>query len=382
MKFIRENMQKKLTPCIFILTFLMLAACSKTVLSLTPTANLTPTLTALPTIVNTPPQRQVPTVTNSHVVTTPTTAFEGISLPDISDSVYLDDRSTPAALMLSYFNAINRREYLRAYSYYIHDETLGTLDEFSSGYRNTQKVRVVVGDISSEGAAGSIYYTIPMVLNATTTSGVQQKFSACYIVRLPQPGNYGAPPITPMHLERGTAKSIPLTTSDVDALASACPSLDFPTGVNVSPASMENLADLSSTNYIDNRSDPEAVIRSLLNALNSQQYVRAYSYWQDPSFTYDSFSESYANTVSVSAVFGAVTSDAGAGQIYYTLPAVLESMLTDGTKQTFSVCYTLHLSQPTFQGTVPFQPLGIQSAISKQVENGADPTTLLSTACP
>jgi len=129
---------------------------------------------------------------------------------------------------------------------------------------------------------------------------------------------------------------------------------------------MENLTDLSNASYIDNRSDPESVIRSLLNAVNRQEYVRAYSYWQDPTFTYDSFATGYAKTASVSATFGTATPDPGAGQIYYTLPVVLESTLTDGTRQTFSVCYTLHLSQPGFQGTLPFQPLGIKSAISNR----------------
>ena len=371
-------MRRKLTLSLLIVSLLILTACSKTPAP-TPTANPTAKLPALPTIESTPTSIQQSTQTIPTATSTP--AGGATSLPDISDQVYLDDRSTPAALMLSYFNAINRHEYLRAYSYYANYASLGTLDQFSSGYSDTQAVSVVIGEISSDGAAGSIYFTVPMVLNATTTTGSQQKFSACYVLRLPQPGNYGAPPITPMHLDRGTAQSVPSTTSDADALASACPSPEFPTGGNPAPASMENLTDLSNASYIDNRSDPESVIRSLLNAVNRQEYVRAYSYWQDPTFTYDSFATGYAKTASVSATFGTATPDAGAGQIYYTLPVVLESTLTDGTRQTFSVCYTLHLSQPGFQGTLPFQPLGIKSAISKQVDAGSDPATLLTTAC-
>ena len=382
-------MRKKLIFSFFVIVMLILTSCgtsptqlpiaSPTVNTPTlPTHTSTPSQTEAPTVTITPSQTELPTATITNIP--PTSTASRPSLPDISNQIYLDDRSTPAALMLSYFNAVNRHEYLRAYSYYVgNTASLGTLEQFSSGYQDTQSVSVVLGNISSSGAAGSIYFTVPMVLNAITTGGAQQKYSACYILRWPQPAIYGAPPITPMHLDHGTAQSIPLTTSDADALASACTP---PADLNLEPPSMEDLTDLSSANYIDNRSDPEAVIRSLLNAINSQEYVRAYSYWQEPSFSYDSFAAGYADTASVSAIFGTARSDVGAGQLYYTLPVVLESTLTNGTKQTFSACYTLHISQPTVQGTPPFQPLGIRSATAKQVENGSDPAKLLSTACP
>jgi len=331
-----------------------------------------PTGTAAPSI-------PAPTVT---AVPSATTAPVSPGLPDISALIYLDDRSTPAALMLSYFNAINKRSYLQAYSYYTHYAALGTLDEFSNGYSETKSVSVVFGNISSEGAAGSIYYTVPMVLNATTTANIQQKFAACYVLRLPQPGNYGAPPITPLHIERGTAQSIPLTTLDSAALSFACPSPDFPTGPNGSPAAVETLTDLSPANYIDNRSDAVALMSSYLNSINRQEYVRAFSYWQTPVSTYDAFATGYATTASITAQFGTVTPDAGAGQVYYSLPVALKSTMTDGSLKTYVGCYVMHLAQPGFQGTVPFQPLGITNATVNLVDNSVDVTSLLATACP
>jgi len=120
------------------------------------------------------------------------------------------------------------------------------------------------------------------------------------------------------------------------------------------------LDDLSSANYIDNRSDPVTVIKSLLNAINSQQYVRAYSYFQETPSTYAVFAAQYANTASVDAQFGTFTPDAGAGQIYYTVPAVVKTTLNDGTLQTASVCYTLHLSQPGIQGDAALPTAGDQ----------------------
>ncbi len=229
------------------------------------------TATTPPTAV--PPTAVPPTATQ--LVATATSAPSGSGLPDISSSVYLDDRSTPAALMLSYFNAVNRREYLRAYSYYEDPTTLGTLAHFSDGYSSTQSVSAVVGNISNGAAAGSVYYTVPMVLNATTTANAQQRFAACYVLRLGQPANYGAPPITPMSIQKGTAKSVSQGTSDADALASACPEPDFPTNPNPVPPAVEQIGDLSPANYIDNRTDAVTLMSSFLNALNSKEYVRA-----------------------------------------------------------------------------------------------------------
>ncbi len=378
-------MFKKLSVTLVFGLLLGLSACAAQ-----PTLAPIATQTALPEIASATPTQAPIIITPTLGPTTAASATPAVEpgagsaasgLPDISAATYLDDRSTPAALMLSFFNAINKHEYLRAYSYYAGAANLGTLDQFTAGYETTQSVAVVIGEISGEGAAGSLYYTVPMILNVTNTVNVQLKYAACYVLRLPQPGNYGEPPITPMHIERGTAKEAAAGASDADALASACPEPDYPTGPGAQPAQLESLTDLSSANYIDNRSDPVAVLSSLFNAINRKEYVRAYSYWQTPPKDYAAFADGYAKTESVTLQFGTVTPDAGAGQIYYTLPVALQATLTDGARQTFVGCYTLHLSQPGIQGTLPFAPLGIKSATVKQVDNSADLTSLLATAC-
>lgn len=377
-------MLKKLSVILMFGLILGLSACAAQ-----PTLAPIATQTALPEAVSpTPTQAPIivtPTPSSASAPSTPTVeagAGAGAAgLPDISAASYLDDRSTPAALLLSFFNAINKHEYLRAYSYYADGADLGTLDQFTAGYETTQTVDVVIGEIFGEGAAGSLYYTLPMILNVTNTANVQLKYAACYVVRLPQPGNYAEPPITPMHIERGTAKEVAAGATDAEALASACPEPDFPTGPGAQPAQLESLADLSSANYIDNRSDPVAVLSSLFNAVNRKEYVRAYSYWQTPPKDFSAFADGYANTDTVTLQFGTVTPDAGAGQIYYALPVALQATSTDGTRQTFVGCYTLHLSQPGIQATPPFAPLGIKSATVKQVDNGADLAALLATAC-
>jgi hypothetical protein len=293
----------------------------------------------------------------------------------------MDDRSTPAALMLSYYNAVNRQEYLRAYSYWENPaDSQGTLDQFSNGYKGTKSVSIIPGKVSTEGAAGTIYFTLPVVINSVTTNSVNQKYAACYIIKLPQPGNYGVPPITPMEIYKGIAKAVDLSTGDEAAFASACTGTDFQTAPNPADPVVENLTDISSQNYIDNRSGAVEVLKSYFNAFNRGEIVRAYSYWSN-AVDFNSFSSNYSNWNQVSAVFGTATSDPGAGQIYYTVPAVLKVQSVGGTLTTYKACFTLHLSQPGFQATPPFQPLQIREMKAVVVDNNTDANAILPQAC-
>ena len=371
----------------FLVLGLMIAACQ-------PATAVAPTETAIIEVVtatNTP-MTELPTVTSIPLATAtpeviatataaPSQSSTVIPLPDISSANYLDDRSTPAALILSYVNAINRHEYLRAYAYWsTPDSSLGTLDAFTNSYNSVDSEAITIGPIGSSGAAGSVYYSFPVVIVDSLTGGGSSKYSGCYVLRLPQPANYGEPPIQPMNIYRGSKNPISSSTNDADTLKYACSDADSLPGDTVSP-SVETISDLSANNYIDNRSGAVEVVSSLLNALNKKEYVRAYSYWDSPSFTYDSYAAGFADTASVTAIFSTVTSDAGAGQYYYQIP-VGEKVLTASNKQqTFVGCYTLHLSNPGMQGTLPFQPLAIKTGKFKQVDNSADVASMLTTAC-
>jgi hypothetical protein len=173
---------------------------------------------------------------------------------------------------------------------------------------------------------------------------------------------------------------VAINTSDADALAQACTGPDYGVGPNSSDAAVESLADISNSNYIDNRSGALELVSSYFNAFNSKQTVRAYSYWETPS-AYATFAANYADWDSILAQFGTVTGDAGAGQYYYTLPVAIKVHLTGGALKTFVGCYTLHLSSPGIQGVPPFRPLSIKEEKLSLVDNSADVTPLLATAC-
>jgi hypothetical protein len=337
-------------------------------------ADTATTAPAAPTHTSPPPTEQAAADTKTPNAPVP---VSGSGLP----SNYLDDRSTATGLIQSYFNAINMRQYLRAYSYWEKNSKVGPYNAFQQGYQDTDSVKVTLGTISGDAGAGQRYFTVPAVLVAETTNGKTQTFAACYTLHLASPDIQGVPPFNPLAIATGVAKAASNGSKAKDLLVHACDGV--PQGAPITPAPLTNTNDITKGNYLDDRSNAVDVLSSLFNAVNRKEYVRAYSYWETNSKVgpFDKFQQGYANTASVQLTTGKVTSGNGAGQIYYTVPAVLKAKTSGGSTQTFTACYILHLSRPEIQGTPPFQPLAIQSATAKQVNNGSDTDDLLRKAC-
>jgi hypothetical protein len=132
------------------------------------------------------------------------TAFAALlllaSVPALAaEPAYLDDRSTAASLVKSYYNAVNRHEYARAYTYFGPNGGPKPYDEFARGYADTRYVAVLTGAAQSDGAAGSIYFTLPVAIDALTDGGRHRQFVGCYVTRLIEPGNQD-PPVVPMYI--------------------------------------------------------------------------------------------------------------------------------------------------------------------------------------
>lgn len=112
---------------------------------------------------------------------------------------YLDDRSDPASLIRSYYNAIARQEYARAYSYLSQPPDYQT---FSAGYADTASVELVTGNVTSEGAAGSVYATVPVALRAMSADGTAKLYAGCYVTRQVQAAIQD-PPFQPIQIDSG-----------------------------------------------------------------------------------------------------------------------------------------------------------------------------------
>lgn len=127
--------------------------------------------------------------------------------PEVADDdTYRDDRSTPEALIASLYNAIDRHEYLRAWSYFSDESGRPDFPTFEKGYETTGGVRLKLGEPQSDGAAGSVYTSVPTVIEATGTDGAVRVFSGCYVTRLVQPANQATPPFVPLQITKATLR--------------------------------------------------------------------------------------------------------------------------------------------------------------------------------
>lgn len=141
-----------------------------------------------------------------------------LSSQALGQDQYVDDRSDPVSLIRSLYNAINNREYARAWSYFSAPPA-DSLEAYAAGYSDTSGVELRTGVPSEEGAAGSIYYRLPVAIEAHGTDGGARVFSGCYELRMANPGT-PTDEFTPLQIEGGTftASDKPLN----EALPASC----------------------------------------------------------------------------------------------------------------------------------------------------------------
>ncbi|MBD0416608.1 DUF1176 domain-containing protein [Oryzicola mucosus] len=132
---------------------------------------------------------------------------------------YYDNRSDAASLIKSLYNAIDRKEYARAWDYYGEEKPAKDFQTFQDGYAKTESVDVLTGAVSSEGAAGSIYYNVPVAIRANDSDGSDKVFAGCYVVRQVN-GSIQEPPFQPMLIDKGTLKAADGNLAD--ALPAQC----------------------------------------------------------------------------------------------------------------------------------------------------------------
>ena len=121
-----------------------------------------------------------------------------------ADPRYLDDRSSPEALIRSLYNAINRHEYARAWDYF---ETQPAKDfaTYVKGFEGTASVKLVTGIETGDGAAGSIFFNMPVAIAARNSDGQEKFFSGCYTVRQSNVP-VEEPPFSPLRIFKASLK--------------------------------------------------------------------------------------------------------------------------------------------------------------------------------
>lgn len=102
--------------------------------------------------------------------------------PSEPDDGPRDDRNDPVATLASYFNAINAKDYRRAYRFW--ETPPSSFEQFERGFADTDRVRLLVEPPArTEGAAGSTYAALPTIIITTTRSRSERVFAGCYVLR-------------------------------------------------------------------------------------------------------------------------------------------------------------------------------------------------------
>ena len=137
------------------------------------------------------------------------------------DTGYLDDRSSAEQLIRSYYDAINRRQSIRAYAYWEPSTTLPTYDTFAKGFADTTSAQVELSTVGGSPGAGQLYWSVPAAVFSTTSAGAQN-FVGCYTVHLARPEIQTAPPFKGMLISAGQVSAVASAAAARSGLASVC----------------------------------------------------------------------------------------------------------------------------------------------------------------
>jgi hypothetical protein len=95
--------------------------------------------------------------------------------------------SDAVVVLHRYFEAIGARDYRQAYELWSGkgEASKQTFEQFRDGFAETASVSVDTsdGEPRVEGAAGSQYVTIPVLIRARTTGGEEKRFRGEYVLR-------------------------------------------------------------------------------------------------------------------------------------------------------------------------------------------------------
>ncbi len=222
--------------------------------------------------------------------------------------VYLDDRSTPEQLVLSYFNAINRGEFARAYSYFGPAEA-PNFDAWQFQFDDVVEAEVSFGEMALEGAAGSIYYQFPVTVDYEHAEGQHHIERGCINIRWIHPDKQERPPFVPMYILSADLHTEAEEQGFAPAKCFSAPDKD--TG---------------SPQTLDDRSNPEQIIRSYYNAIDNGEYGRAVSYLGDSAkpADYTAWWQAFQSVDRTEVTLGRPSHYSNPGYISFSVPAVIK----------------------------------------------------------
>lgn len=140
-----------------------------------------------------------------------------------NETPYYENLIEADGTLKSYYNAINRKEYERAYGYFDKGAEVQPYPQFATGYADTTSVALALNPNFEEGAgAGNIYAAIQVALTATHKDGSKHLFSGCYIMHRVNIGISEDPNDELWHISSAKLMEVPVNSSIDTLLAQEC----------------------------------------------------------------------------------------------------------------------------------------------------------------
>jgi hypothetical protein len=241
-----------------------------------------------------------------------------------------EERTDPVLMLASYYNAVNLRDYPRAYGYWESPPNNMSLAQFTQGYSDTAGVIGMVRlPVQIGGAAGSVYAALPTTLIASRFNGTQQTYTGCYVARksnVPVGDQTTPDPNWSLYQASVRATASPITPILLDQACLGTPYDD---------------SQLPRLDFYDSHLTPIELLTSYYNAINRREYERAYAYWEvaPNNASLAQFTQGFANTASVTAFAGLdIHAEGAAGSVYMGIPTLLAAMQADGSQRLFAGC--------------------------------------------
>lgn len=218
------------------------------------------------------------------------------------------DLDAAVQVVADYYAALDQKQFDAAYRLWASGGQASgqSLEQFRQGFAHTVAAQLRLGAPQAVGAEVSV----PVELSAIDDGANQQvtQFGGSYTVAR-------------------TAEGWRLAAAAIEPATGALPPAD--------------------------RGEPAETLQQYYAAIGSHSLARAYTFWggngSNSGQRYADFARGFANTAQVQLFLGQPSSDAAAGSLYSSIPAVIEAAQADGSQQTFCGSYTLRrLNVPPF----------------------------------
>ncbi|NNJ13725.1 hypothetical protein EKD04_025705 [Chloroflexales bacterium ZM16-3] len=231
------------------------------------------------------------------------------------------DTAAAVQTILDYYDAIGQQRYDQAYLLWAQGGAASgqTAAAFAQGHAGTAGISVLLDRATASADSVTVPITIFSVENQSDQSQQAQRFDGSYTLAL----------------ESGSWKIAGATIAATDAASPPIAAV----------------------------ADGLSLVQAYYQAINDQNYPRAYTLWAQNGAaseqSYAAFAQGFAQTVQVDLTAGSIQTSGAAGSIYAQLPVVIFAHQRDGSTQPYCGTYTLRRTN-----VPPFDSFGwrIQSA--------------------